>query len=198
MTPREVSEAWRAYGQMQARRGTEMHRQIERWLNGFEDGAPSFEVRCFLRFVEDFLVPRGLRSWRTELSVFHCGLLCAGQIDFVAADEEGGLFVIDWKRCADLAVESRFGETMKEPLAHLPNTNYWHYALQVNLYARFLEEEYGKTVRGMYLVVLHPSNDGPLCAEVERMPREMAAIQAHEEARGRARDSRPGADASFL
>jgi hypothetical protein len=43
-------------------------------------------------------------------------------------------------------------------IAHLPDTNYWHYALQLNVYKAILEAKYGKTVTGLYLVCLHPDS----------------------------------------
>ena len=38
----------------------------------------------------------------------------------------------------------------------MPDSNFWHYALQLNTYNRILERKYGKTVIDLYLVRLHP------------------------------------------
>jgi CRISPR/Cas system-associated exonuclease Cas4 (RecB family) len=40
----------------------------------------------------------------------------------------------------------------------LPDTNYWHYCLQLNTYKAILEQKYGRKVRELYLVCLHPDN----------------------------------------
>jgi hypothetical protein len=40
----------------------------------------------------------------------------------------------------------------------LPDTNFWHYALQLNTYKKILETKYGKRVTGLYLVCMHPDN----------------------------------------
>jgi CRISPR/Cas system-associated exonuclease Cas4 (RecB family) len=40
----------------------------------------------------------------------------------------------------------------------LPDTNYWHYSLQLNTYKAILEKKYGKKVTDLYLVRLHPDN----------------------------------------
>ena len=40
----------------------------------------------------------------------------------------------------------------------MPDTNYWHYCLQLNTYKAILEEKYGKVVEDLYLVCLHPEN----------------------------------------
>ena len=51
------------------------------------------------------------------------------------------------------------GNPLRQPcIAHLPDTNFWHYSLQLNTYKYMLEKNYGKKVTDMYLVCLHPNN----------------------------------------
>jgi len=38
----------------------------------------------------------------------------------------------------------------------LPDSNYWHYALQLNTYRGLIESKYGKKVKELFLVRLHP------------------------------------------
>jgi len=38
----------------------------------------------------------------------------------------------------------------------MPDSNFWHYALQLNTYKFILEEKYNKKIRDLYLVRLHP------------------------------------------
>ena len=45
-----------------------------------------------------------------------------------------------------------------ECVRHLPDTNFWHYALQLNTYKTIIEEKYGAKVVGLCLVCLHPDN----------------------------------------
>ena len=40
----------------------------------------------------------------------------------------------------------------------MPNSNFWHYSLQLNTYKAILEKNYDVTVKEMYLVCLHPEN----------------------------------------
>ena len=42
-----------------------------------------------------------------------------------------------------------------ECIEHLPDSNFWHYSLQLNTYKYMLEKNYNKKVNGMYLVCLH-------------------------------------------
>ena len=43
-------------------------------------------------------------------------------------------------------------------VSHIPDTNFWHYALQLNIYRAILEKNYGKKVSELYLVRLHPDD----------------------------------------
>jgi len=38
----------------------------------------------------------------------------------------------------------------------LPDSNYWHYALQLNTYRGLIESKYDKKVKELFLVRLHP------------------------------------------
>jgi len=58
----------------------------------------------------------------------------------------------------------------------LPDTNYWHYSLQINVYLTVLEELYGATVSELALVVLHPNNSSFRVIMVNRMEDELAAM----------------------
>jgi hypothetical protein len=67
------------------------------------------------------------------------------------------LAIYDWKRCRDIVKTNRGNKFATHPaIEHLPDTNYWHYALQLNIYKYILQTKYDKTVTDLYLVVLHP------------------------------------------
>ena len=83
--------------------------------------------------------------------------LC-GSIDMVFRRKSDGKFVIyDWKRSKEIKSENPFSNGLA-PLDHLPDTNYWHYTLQLNVYKWMLEKYYGLEVADLYLVILHPDN----------------------------------------
>jgi hypothetical protein len=44
-------------------------------------------------------------------------------------------------------------------ICHLPDTNFWHYALQLNTYKAILENKYNKKVKELFLVRLHPDSE---------------------------------------
>jgi hypothetical protein len=64
---------------------------------------------------------------------------------------------------------------------HLPDANFYHYSLQLNVYRTILEEKYGKIIKGMCLVRLHPNNyfDTYERIEVPFMNAEVAALFEH-------------------
>jgi hypothetical protein len=52
-----------------------------------------------------------------------------------------------------------YGTTAVTPcIKHMPDTNFWHYTLQLNTYKAIIEEKYGMKVVGLCLVCLHPDN----------------------------------------
>ena len=74
-------------------------------------------------------------------------------------NEDGTLQIYDWKRCKEIKKVNAWGKSATTPgIEYIPDTNYWHYCLQLNTYKKILEEKYGKTVTDMYLVCLHPNN----------------------------------------
>jgi hypothetical protein len=78
-------------------------------------------------------------------------------IDPTATTTATPLVIYDWKRCREITKTNRANKFANHPaIEHLPDTNYWHYALQLNIYKYILQTKYGKTVTDLYLIVLHP------------------------------------------
>ena len=78
MKDSEIVEMWRSSGQVASARGTLLHWHAEMHLNGRTVEHPqSPEFGMFLAILR-VLQGWGLRVFRTELSMFHCGLCLAG------------------------------------------------------------------------------------------------------------------------
>ena len=91
--------------------------------------------------------------------IYHEEIKIAGSIDMVYENPDGTLSIYDWKRCKEITRTTNWDQYALNPLiGHLPDTNFWHYSLQLNTYKKILEEKYGKTVSQLYLVRLHPEN----------------------------------------
>ena len=113
-------------------------------------------LNIFKRFYEDY---KHLRPYRTEWMVYYEEYKLAGSIDMVFENGDGTLQIYDWKRSKEISKHSPWNKYAKTScIDYIPDTNYWHYALQLNTYKRILEDKYEKKVTAMYLVVLHPDN----------------------------------------
>jgi len=83
----------------------------------------------------------------------------AGSIDMVYENPDGTLSIYDWKRSKEIKKTDGFKKfALTEEISHLPDTNFWHYSLQLNTYKAILEEKYGKVITDLYLVRLHPNH----------------------------------------
>ena len=168
-TDEEIMKEWSDSGKAASEAGTAMHLAIEQFLHGSPeqinpDILPTPEWKYFLKFWDDCgpdLIP-----YRSEWEVFTDSLtpsnerkikLC-GSIDMIFRRKSDGKFVIyDWKRSKEIKSENPFGSGLS-PLEHLPDTNYWHYTMQLNVYKWILETYYNLEVADLYIVILHPDN----------------------------------------
>ena len=156
MTKEQIKADWDLNRDTAAAAGTKMHYDIECYYNKMTVCNDSVEYSWFMRFVKDF--PE-LKPYRTEWMVYYEDLKLSGSIDMIFENPDGTLQIYDWKRCKEISYESGFGKSATtECISHLPDTNFWHYSLQLNVYKTILELKYGKKITGMYLVCLHPDS----------------------------------------
>ena len=166
----DIREEWETNRCNASTAGTHMHEDIERFYNGlhaeikFPD---SLEFGTyFRRFEADFSAQfPHMRPFRTEWCVYFEEIRIAGSIDMVFESQiDGALWIYDWKRCKEIVYEPpSFGrrppKTASTPcINHVPDCNFWHYSLQLNVYKFILERKYGKKVEKLCLVCMHPDN----------------------------------------
>lgn len=156
MTKEEILAMWDSKRDSSAAAGTKMHNDIEYYYNGADVTNDSIEFQYFGQFVRDF--PE-LKPYRTEWMIYYEEMKISGSVDMIFENPDGTLQIYDWKRCQEIQNENGFGKYAITPcISHLPDTNFWHYALQLNVYKTILEKKYDKKVTGLYLVCLHPDN----------------------------------------
>ena len=185
-TAEEIEEMWSKAGRDAAAKGTEMHYKIECFYNDDDtaetdtahdtaadnnsrrwgaDTPP--ELQYFKNFHNEHVAGEQatLRPYRTEWTVFHEEARIAGSIDMVyevtdttdTTTTATPLAIYDWKRCREIVKTNRGNKFATHPaIEHIPDTNYWHYALQLNIYKYILQSKYNKTVTDLYIIVLHP------------------------------------------
>jgi ATP-dependent exoDNAse (exonuclease V) beta subunit len=156
MTREQIKAQWEQNGKQASGSGTDMHNDIERFYNDIDVDNTSIEYAYFKEFYRDF--PE-LKPYRTEWTVYYEELKLSGSIDMIFENPDGTLQIYDWKRSKGIEHESYGDKCAKtECINHLPDSNFWHYSLQLNIYRAILEEKYGKTITGLYLICLHPDN----------------------------------------
>ena len=182
MTKAEIKKQWKDNGSEAALLGTTMHYLFEYHYNNMyetplsehpqffqdfmnnNDYENTVEYKYFKQFVDDH--PE-LQAYRTEWSVYDESNMLAGSIDMTFLNDDGTISIYDWKRCKKIERFNSFNKcAIVKGLAHIPDTNYWHYALQLNLYKMILETKYGFTVKDLHLVVIHPEN---VCETYEKI-----------------------------
>jgi hypothetical protein len=157
MTAESIMQLWDTNRDTAASAGTKLHYDIECFYNRMEIQNNSVEYGYFLEFVKDF--GHSFKPYRTEWLIYHEELKISGSIDMVFENSDKTVEIYDWKRAKEIQYEDDFGQSATTTcISHLPDTNFWHYSLQLNMYKRILEEKYGKTVVGLYLVRLHPDD----------------------------------------
>jgi len=156
MTREAIKTMWTKKGQEASGSGTNMHNDIELFYNSVNVKNDSIEFQYFKQFYEDF---KDLKPYRTEWMIYDEELKLSGSIDMVFENPDGTLQIYDWKRSKGFDYES-FGDkrAQTECIKHLPDSNYWHYCLQLNTYKAILESKYNKKITDLYLVCLHPDN----------------------------------------
>ena len=170
-TKEEIKELWKKNGIEAAVSGTKMHYDIECFYNGKFNNNDSIEFEYFKQFYEDH---KELKPYRTEMLVYDEELKFAGAIDMLFENEDGSLMIYDWKRCKNIEKKPRYGKYSKtKAINHVPDTNYWHYCLQLNTYEKILEKNYNKKVTDMYLICLHPNQSQYLKIKVVDLSEEV-------------------------
>jgi len=166
MTRDAIKAQWDAKREASSGSGTQLHYDIECFYNDVPVSNESVEYSYFLQFQRDW----PLCAYRTEWMVFYEEYKLCGSIDMVCLDPDSNsnsnsdpdrqdVQIYDWKRCQEIVYENPFGQTAVSPcLAHMPDTNFWHYAIQLNVYRKILQDKYQKRVTALYLVCLHPDN----------------------------------------
>jgi len=155
-TKQQILDIWEENKNNAATAGTKLHYDIECYYNNQPNINDSIEYKYFENFIKDY---EHLKPYRTEWMVYSEELLLAGSIDMVFEKENGNLMIYDWKRCKDIKKFNSFNVCAINPIiCDIPDTNYWHYCLQLNTYKAILEKYYDKIVDDLYLVCLHPEN----------------------------------------
>ena len=160
-TKQEIKNDWKRNGQEASRMGTAMHEMFEFYYNQIQQEKidsykDTIEYSYFMNFIQDHI---HLKPYRTEWNVYDEDKKLSGSIDMTFINEDDTISIYDWKRCKNIEKHNNFQKRcLVEGLSHIHDTNYWHYCFQLNIYKYILETKYGKKVKDLHLVVIHPDN----------------------------------------
>jgi ATP-dependent exoDNAse (exonuclease V) beta subunit len=156
----EIKAQWNSNGAVASAAGTKLHNDIENYYNGVDVINTSPEFAQFIAF-DQWRKEQGLVPFRAEWTVYDREHMLAGTIDMCFWDTTSDTIAIyDWKRVKALrrsAFDNQKGVT--SACESVPDSNYWHYSMQLGLYKWILERNYGYTVSRTALVVLHPGQE---------------------------------------
>lgn len=177
-TPEEVKAEWQAKSINARNKGTEMHAMIENYYKGGSiDDVPG-DIRPYF---QQFAAEYKLQPYRTEWAIYDEQAKIAGTLDFLEL-KDGVFTLYDWKRSNKLIWRgaadkvNRFGYSGLSPIKHIPDTIYWHYALQLSMYRYLLEKNYDINVSTGRLAVFHPELEKPYVLEVPYLREEVLSI----------------------
>jgi ATP-dependent exoDNAse (exonuclease V) beta subunit len=182
MTQEEIKNQWKENGNNVSQLGTQMHFEFECFMNNpnlpigythnelldnyIKNNSNNNEISdfqilkewiYFIEFIKDF--PH-LKPYRTEWTIYDEELKLAGSIDMVYENSDKTLSIYDWKRVKNITTVNNFNKyAITDSICHMPDSNFWHYTLQLNIYKTILEKKYNKSVSDLYLVRIHPESE---------------------------------------
>lgn len=132
---KELIEKWALESKSSAIQGTAIHNIFEHYiLTGEIKLTGNYEKeKQAVKFINDFFVSGRLTAVAAEIVVYNEKLGLASQIDCIAKNKFGEYFILDWKTNKKVTMDS-WGKKLASPFNYLPDANFYHYSLQIDIY----------------------------------------------------------------
>jgi len=172
LTAEQIKSQWSSNASAVSGAGTDLHYEIECFNNNImvnsdysykelyenymlnNNVIKPIEWHYFINFVKDMPY---LKPYRTEWIIYHEDVKISGSVDMIYENYDGTYSIYDWKRSKNITRINTFNKFAITPeISEFPDANFWHYALQLNTYKVIIEEKYGKIIKDIFLVRLHP------------------------------------------
>ena len=176
----QLKAMWAAKGEEARNLCTLLHHRIEEYYLGHKADKDAEKEQGYRHFL-DFTSRYTLTPYRSEWPVFSRRFRIAGTIDFLAFDGKS-FEIYDWKRSTKVCdnfgrpLLSCYGRHAFDPISHVPDTTFHHYALQLSFYRYILATEYGINVDACRLGVFHPDMTSWHLVEVPYLEVEVITI----------------------
>lgn len=145
-TKEEIQARWKAKGDKSCKFGTHVHEVCEDIILGHAVRNSPLDAKEAATFK---IASAIAMKFRTELSIFGVEKLVfcpnlviplAGTIDLLAQSKKDGTYLIlDWKTNEQIEVGNKYKKFGLDPIRHVPDTNFYHYALQLSCYEFLLK-----------------------------------------------------------
>jgi hypothetical protein len=177
MTPHEIKTKWSVDGRIAAEAGSAHHQICEDFYNGIVPLEPyNKPVKQLLEFAKDHEHLTPFRTeWVLRSDIEHriCG---TPDILFISPNHKPDnkektliLSMFDWKNSKEIK-KKNYWEKGTTPFNDLDNVNYFHYAIQLNVYKYLIEQFYAPmevqgivydkiVIDNMYLIVMHENRE---------------------------------------
>jgi ATP-dependent exoDNAse (exonuclease V) beta subunit len=146
----DLLKEWSEKGKNATRLGTRLHENMENYINGNLDDLHEPEnIIEKVKFNSGFKIIDMIRKkyspefMETEKLIFSPAFEIAGSIDLLVKINDLNYIIYDYKNLSkDIEKESFKGKTGDIlPTFNILDSNYWHYALQLQIYENILKSE---------------------------------------------------------
>lgn len=134
-----VLKEWKDKADLSIKNGIACHTIFENYIlnNKIELLGISNKENVVKKFINDYFETQILTAIETEFIVYNDNL--AGQIDCIAKNKKDEYFILDWKTNNKIEKES-YNKYMLGEYSIYPDSNYYHYSLQLSLYKSMCKE----------------------------------------------------------
>lgn len=175
----EIKNRWNKKKQVSCRLGTRLHETIEDTLlrrnlrNIPEDDNEKNRFNHGIQIGKKFL--QKLDILGIEKIIFSPSLKIAGTIDLFAKSKNSNCYIIiDHKTNEIINKENTFKKFCLDPISHIPDINFYHYALQLSLYEYLLKKEFYVDKKSEFKFFLnHVTNNGVNLIQVPNLNSEI-------------------------
>jgi ATP-dependent exoDNAse (exonuclease V) beta subunit len=183
----EVQKAWKEEGRKAVEKGTKFHGEMESRL--IDAGEVEIDGKRYPVFPSPLVdgikiaIPLQLEEkLYPELLIYSHRYKVAGQADLVEIRDKK-IHIKDYKTSKEIKLESyrhwKHGhEMMLFPLSHLMNCNFYHYSMQLNIYAHLLKTHNPKLKIGD-LEIHHIKDDELIIYPVPDLQQEAKTLLTH-------------------
>lgn len=134
----ELLAKWKKAGEESREQGTAVHKVFEDYIlkESVELTGQSKE-KVALKFIEDIFKTYRLTPLEAEMIVYNDTI--ASQIDCIAQNQKGEIFILDWKTNKEIS-RNGYNKFMLYPFDPYPDACFYHYSLQLSIYKKLCTE----------------------------------------------------------